>query len=349
MKKVLYAIQSTGNGHINRALSIIPELLKKTELDILISGDQGEIELPFEIKYQVKGLTYYFGLKGGIDYVKTIRKMNPIRFIKDVYSLPVSDYDFIISDFEPTSAWAGKLRKIPVVGLSNQAVILDSKIPKPKTKDFLALGVLKHYAPAKYKFGYNYIKFSDNIFTPMIREEIRNAWISDEGHYTVYLPAYSDEKIISFLKNFKHTRWHLFSKNASFNYKSGNVEIFKIDKDKFTKSICSCAGVLCNSGFETTSEALYLGKKMMVIPQKKQYEQLCNEFILKMLGVYSIKDLHPKNIKAVNYWLKSGKFVQLSFPDSAQNVVNRILNIDWEEAMEKQSSRAKRRLVLETE
>ncbi|MEZ4906171.1 MAG: hypothetical protein R2771_00610 [Saprospiraceae bacterium] len=46
MKKVLYAIQSTGKGHINRALSIIPELAKKTDLDILISGDQGDINLP---------------------------------------------------------------------------------------------------------------------------------------------------------------------------------------------------------------------------------------------------------------------------------------------------------------
>ena len=71
MMKVLYAIQGTGNGHISRAKDIVPLLQKKVNLDILISGTQADIQLPFDIKYRYNGLSFTFGKKGGIDLKDT--------------------------------------------------------------------------------------------------------------------------------------------------------------------------------------------------------------------------------------------------------------------------------------
>ena len=65
--KILYAIQGTGNGHLSRARDIIPLLEKKGELDILISGIQADVELPYPIKYKFKGLSFIFGKKGSVD------------------------------------------------------------------------------------------------------------------------------------------------------------------------------------------------------------------------------------------------------------------------------------------
>lgn len=36
MRRILYAIQATGNGHLNRAMTIIPELKKTADVDILM-------------------------------------------------------------------------------------------------------------------------------------------------------------------------------------------------------------------------------------------------------------------------------------------------------------------------
>lgn len=58
--KILYAIQGTGNGHICRAKEIIPYLQKHGELDILISGIQSEVDLPFKVKYLFKGIGMLF-------------------------------------------------------------------------------------------------------------------------------------------------------------------------------------------------------------------------------------------------------------------------------------------------
>ena len=40
--KILYAIQGTGNGHLSRSMDIVPLLKKMGEVDVLVSGTQGE-------------------------------------------------------------------------------------------------------------------------------------------------------------------------------------------------------------------------------------------------------------------------------------------------------------------
>ena len=73
--KILYAIQGTGNGHLSRARDIIPLLQKKGDLDILVSGIQADVELPYEIKYRFKGLSFIFGKKAELIFWQPIKKV----------------------------------------------------------------------------------------------------------------------------------------------------------------------------------------------------------------------------------------------------------------------------------
>lgn len=82
--KILYAIQGTGNGHLSRARDIIPILKKKGEVDILVSGIQADVSLPFAIKYRFKGLSFVFGKNGGVDIVSTYLKMDLRELKKDI-------------------------------------------------------------------------------------------------------------------------------------------------------------------------------------------------------------------------------------------------------------------------
>ena len=104
--KILYAIQGTGNGHLAVALEVLPLLMKRAQVDILISGNEVEVQLPFEIKYRLQGLGFIFGKKGGIDYLETYKKARIKNLFHEINSLPVEDYDLVFSDFEPVSAWA---------------------------------------------------------------------------------------------------------------------------------------------------------------------------------------------------------------------------------------------------
>src|SRR5688572_21769778 len=108
--KILYAIQGTGNGHVCRAREIVPALSKDHEVDVLISGTQSDIELPFDIKYRLQGLSFLFGKNGGIDILGTYRKSRLKNLHKEILRLPVEDYELVISDFEPVSSWACYLK-----------------------------------------------------------------------------------------------------------------------------------------------------------------------------------------------------------------------------------------------
>ena len=115
--KILYAVQGTGNGHISRARMMAKHLrASNADVTFLFSGREKSAFFDMEIFGDFlhrRGLTFY-SENGRVSYTKTILTNNIFRFIADVYSLNVDDYDIIISDFEPVAAWAGKLRGTPV-------------------------------------------------------------------------------------------------------------------------------------------------------------------------------------------------------------------------------------------
>lgn len=323
--KILYAIQATGNGHLTRAMDIVPALKNYGETDVLLSGIQADLPLPFDVKYRMQGLSFIFGKAGGINVWQTYLRMNSLRLLKEIRSLNVEQYDMVISDFEPVSAWACLMAKKTCIGLSNQIATLHPLAPKPKSKDLLGKMVLEHYAPTTVNYGFHYKRLDKNIFTPVIRKEIREQAVSNEGHYTVYLPSYDDDRIIKHLSRFKKCDWQVFSKHCKKKHREKNVRIWPLEHERFVKSLASCEGILCNAGFGTTSEALFLNKKMLVIPMKMQYEQHCNAAMLKSMGVKVIKSLKKKHYEKITEWIDRQSIIKVNYPDNVQEIISTII------------------------
>jgi uncharacterized protein (TIGR00661 family) len=322
--KILYAIQGTGNGHISRARDFIPLLQEQADLDILISGTQFDVSLPQKLNYKFRGASFIFGKDGGVDFWDTLKKLRPFTFIKDIYKLDLNKYDIILNDFEPVSAWACKLKKKEVIALSHQSAFLSAKTPRPNFKNNFAEGIFRHYAPSTKQIAFHFQQYDEFIHTPIIRKEIRNLLPVNEGHYTVYLPAYDDKWLIKHLGVFDNYKWEVFSKWEKIGYTVGNVEIKPINNENYNRSVANCEGLLTGGGFEAPAEALFLGKKVLIVPMAGQYEQACNAEALRLLGIPVIPNISDKTSSIVKDWLNAKETIEIDFPDNIQQIVDKI-------------------------
>ena len=325
--KILYAIQGTGNGHVSRAKILVPLLMAHAEVDVLISGQHFELSLPFDVKYRFRGFGFYFGKNGGIDYQRTLQNINLTKLIREIEEVPVESYDVILNDFEPVSAWAAKKHKIPCIALSHQCSLLFKGVPRIQESNRMGELILKHYAPADWHIGFHFCQYTSNVFLPVLRETIRNAKVTNDGHYTVYLPSYSDEKIIEILAQVSNVRWEVFSKHNKNIFTSGNVTARPVEEESFTQSMISAEGILCGAGFETPAEAIHLGKKLLVIPMKNQYEQLCNAEALFRLGIPVVKKLNNKNIAFIRQWTENEQASPGPYEDQKVLVIEHIIKM----------------------
>jgi uncharacterized protein (TIGR00661 family) len=325
--KILYAIQGTGNGHIARAEDIVPILRQHADLDLLVSGAQADIKLIYPVKYKSKGLSFYFGKSGGVDLIKTFKRNSSKEVYKEIKNFPVDKYDLVINDFEPITAWACLRKDVPCVSLSHQSALLSDQTPRPKSFDPVGEWILKNYAPAKKHVGFHFARFDKNIFTPVIRTRIRETKVQDKGHYTVYLPAYDDKKLVPLLTKKTKVRWHVFSKHVKKTYHVGKLSVYPVNNEEFTQSMASASGVLCGAGFETPAEALFLGKKLLVVPMKGQYEQHYNAAALKQMGVPVLKKVKKKHFEKIEAWLDSDDRIAVDYTNIAEEAVQRAINI----------------------
>ncbi|MDQ1163623.1 uncharacterized protein (TIGR00661 family) [Chryseobacterium sp. SORGH_AS 447] len=322
--KILYAFQGTGNGHVARAQEIVPILKKYAAVDTLISGHQSQLKADFDVNFQYKGISLLYNKTGGLSYRKTFTDNKFLEAARNIQEIDLSKYDLIINDYEPLTGWACKLKNIPMIELSHQASMLFKETPKPDKKDFFGELVLKYYVPSKKRIGFHFENYHPQIKKPVIRQKIRNLHPEKKGFYLVYLPSFSDENITKVLKQIP-VEWKVFSKYSRLQFKEKNVEIFPIDEIQYLKAFESCEGILCNAGFESPAEALFMDKKLFVIPIHNQYEQECNACALDKMGIPNSKILKVEEIRS---WVASDQHLRVDYPNDIEEIlVNEVLTL----------------------
>src|SRR4051812_31196024 len=77
--KIFYAVQATGNGHISRAMELLPHLESYGAVDIFLSGANSSLQLDAPVKYRSGGLGLFYNCGGGLDYWKIMKSISPAR------------------------------------------------------------------------------------------------------------------------------------------------------------------------------------------------------------------------------------------------------------------------------
>jgi uncharacterized protein (TIGR00661 family) len=304
--KIFYAVQATGNGHISRAIQLMPYLQKLGEVDVFLSGANATLDAPLPIKYRSKGLSLFYSTCGGLDYKRMWKHNSVVRALREARQLPVHQYDIVINDFDFITAQACRIQKKASVQFGHQASFMSDNTPRPEQTSFLGEAILKRYAPATNYIGLHFQPYDDFIFPPVIKDTFLNATPTDQGHITVYLGAYEQHCIEPHFTALTDFHFHWFLKGITKPERKGNITYMPISNEQFNESLIHCHGIITGGGFETPAEALYLGKRLMCIPIRGQYEQLCNAAALKKLGVTILEDADTDHFASdILQWLSN--------------------------------------------
>ena len=321
--KIFYAVQATGNGHVSRAQQLYPYLQKIGEVDFFISGNNANLDFKLPIKYRSQGCSLHYSKCGGLNYMDVVRNIKPYMMYRDAKSLPLERYDVIINDFDFVTSLACKLKKLPSVQLGHQASFQSNATPRPDKKSVVGETILKHYAHATNHIGFHFQKYDSFILPPVIKEEFINVNVTDLNHVTVYLPSFQQHCLLEAFNKLPHIHFHWFLDGIESIRTEKNITYYPINQDLFNKSLLSCHGLITGGGFETPSEALYLGKKLISIPIKNHYEQQCNAAAIKQMGVKVLQDVGDDFSEIIEKWFYDNN----ANPQIQANNINQTLEL----------------------
>jgi uncharacterized protein (TIGR00661 family) len=314
--KIFYAVQATGNGHISRAMELYPYLREYGTVDFFLSGGNSTLSLDVPVKYRSKGMSLYYNCNGGLDYWQIMKGIKPLRIRREIRELPVNEYDLVINDFDYITAAACASRGVPSVQFGHQASFISANTPRPSTRNRTGEWILKNYAKASRYIGLHFESYEDFIFTPVVRRDILEAKPEDLGYITVYLPSYCEPQLIRLFEQFSDRRFEIFCGQLSEEKKVNNMRLLPVSREAFSTSMIGCHGLITGGGFETPAEALHLGKKILSVPIRSQYEQQCNAAALEKMGVHCLQQI-DNNFQAVVYdWLQNAPIIKKDYSQS---------------------------------
>jgi len=315
--RILYGVQGTGNGHITRARAMARELAKlDVKVDYLFSGRAPGKFFDMEVfgDYQVREGVTFNARDGRVRPLATVAATKPWQFFKDLRELDLRPYDLVVTDFEPLTAWAAKLAKKKSIGLGHQYAF-HHDIPQHRGSP-LQRAILLYFAPASIVFGLHWHHFGQPILPPIapvepgIEPPLQNSCL-------VYLPFESKDRIRALLQRFPAYQFNVYHPE-SLPGREGHIHWHLPSRSGFQRDLQRTEGVICNAGFELSSEVLQLGRKLLVKPVRGQSEQYSNALALNLLGYGHV--MRSLDADAVRRWLESAKATRIRYPNVAEAV-----------------------------
>lgn len=331
--KILYGVQGTGNGHIARARMMASHFARrKVDVQFLFSGRPADKYFDMECfgDYQLrKGLTFAT-VNGAVNSFKTLLEAQPLQFVRDVRGLDLDSYDLIVTDFEPVTAWAGRLRGKTVIGVGHQYAFGYRNVPQAGVNLRNRL-IMKMFAPVTHRLGLHWNHFNAPIVPPIINPAEKRAGVVGD-HVVVYLPFENQQRITESLKSFPDTRFIQYSPEL-VDSQDGNISLRKTSLHGFKRDLCSARAVMCNAGFELISECLHMGVPVLAKPVAGQSEQLGNAAALQALGHARI--MYEYDPAIIADWLSHPEAPRPQrYPDVAAAICDWLLSGNWHDTSE---------------
>ena len=312
--RILFCIQGEGRGHLTQAMAA-KEMLETAGHTIagLVVGMGHAHELPpfFTSAMRMPATvlpTLEFVFKGNraVNLPATVgsvlrRLPDYLRGVKQLdHWVRALRPDVILNFFEPLTGLYALTRRRgpPGVAVGHQFMLEhprylrapELRVQQWGMKWFTRLAgaastrvALSFYAapdlPAKRLF----------VCPPLLRQRLFELQPDPDGRFVlVYLLNHGyAEHIIEWSKAHPDVPLHCFYDRpgvpAEFRF-SESLTFHRLDGEKFLRLMAACRAVVCTAGFESVSEAAYLGKPLLMVPVENHVEQQLNALDARSCG-----------------------------------------------------------------
>jgi uncharacterized protein (TIGR00661 family) len=310
----MLSILGEGRGHMTQAIAV-KEMVERAGhriVSVVLGMGQHRQAPPFfasAMKMPIEQIpTLDFSYKNNRNVnllntlVGTVRKIpaywSGVQKIRDV--VRNSEPDIIVNFFEPvTGIYAlTHRRRPPVLAVAHQFMCDHPdyvRAPGLRLQQFGMKWYVKLVAAGSAKLALSFYEAPDlpdrdvTVSPPILRRQLFELEPTRDGNFVLaYLlnHGYADEIIAWHNKN-PETVLHCFYDKPGAPAKSrydATLTFHRLDGEKFLRMMAECKYVACTAGFESLSEAAYLGKPMFLMPVKNHVEQQINAIDAARIG-----------------------------------------------------------------
>jgi uncharacterized protein (TIGR00661 family) len=283
--KIIYGVQSQGQGHLNRAAAVVAELrIRGHHVEVVSSGQPmpayARTSLAPWLHIDAPMFTFVDGRLQTIQTLRNMAKVMPVlwRASKELSKhIRRSGTDMVISDFEPVTAWAAKHAAVPAYGVAGQYRIThtDAKQPGSASDRLLAHAMVAACAPSlRHRFAVSFAPLrvtakNTTVIGPLVGPDIATAATTTGEHILVYNYGLSFADLLAQLPS--HYRYIVYGLGVQLP--TANVTFEATDRRNFVRDLASCRTVVAHGSFQLACEAAMLGKPLLSIALAGQYEE----------------------------------------------------------------------------
>ncbi len=305
--RILYGVAGEGMGHATRSRVVIDHLSRQHEVEVVVSGRAHDylkarehdrfgvnriwgLSIVYEDNEVQRLRTILSNLKGGL--LGGLPKNLKAYFDLTSQFRP----DVVVSDFETWSYLYGTLHGLPVVSLDNNQMVnrcahAPDLLAGKEAEYLMAKAVVKAKLPGC--FHYLITTFfrpevthpRTTLHPPVLRPEIRAARPEPGDHLLVYQTSTSNTSLPEILAGTgRECRVYGLRRDLAAEVREGTLRYRPFSEPAFIEDLRTARAVVSGGSFTLMSEAIHLGRPMLSVPVKKQFEQILNGRYLQKLG-----------------------------------------------------------------
>lgn len=304
MARILYALSGQGRGHTSRVMAT-SEVLRERGHEVLfccggtareILEGRGERVLPVPALRQVVEANR-------VCLARTVRcnwkrvLCAPAIARRLARAFEAQDLDLLITDFEAFSPCAARRIGLPVLSFNHQQVVTETRYrlpPRQWPAAALTAAAIEAISPRHQKhvlltsFFFPPLKRPERttLVPPIIRPAVQRLMPRCGEHILVYYNQTEGTGDVLDRLRRVDARFVVYNfERPAPSERYPNITFKRPSLEGFLDDLAASRAVICTAGFTLISEALYLGKPLLVVPNGGIFEQTLNAHFLKKDGL----------------------------------------------------------------